>query len=114
MVKPYQSPLPNGGFRTYGGNPHYGSLEKDGRMIFNNRTRKFKRRVHLLVCETFHGIKPHNDSVVMHLDDNPSNNKAENLKWGTQKENLNTESFIAYCKSRIGDNSAWAKHYLSL
>lgn len=41
----------------------------------------------------------------MHLDDNPANNKPENLKWGTQKENMNAPAFISYCKSRTGENS---------
>lgn len=26
--------------------------------------------------------------VIRHLDDNPLNNRLENLKWGTQKENM--------------------------
>lgn len=113
QVKPYRSPLPNGGFRTYGGQPYFGSREKDGRMIFNNRTRRFKKRVHILVCETFHGTKPFEDAVVMHIDDNPQNNRADNLQWGTQKENLNAEKFINYCKSKTGENSNWAKHFSS-
>lgn len=29
----------------------------------------------------------HNDPVVRHLDDDPSNNELENLAWGTQHEN---------------------------
>lgn len=111
QVKPYQVALPWGGFRTYGGHPHFGAKEDDGRMVFTNRTRKFRKRVHILVCETFHGEKPFENAVVMHLDDNPSNNHKDNLKWGTQKENLNTDSFISYCKSRTGENSNWSKHY---
>lgn len=111
QVKPYQLPLPNGGFRTYGGQPHFGSREKDGRMVFINRTRRFRKRVHILVCETFHGEKPFDGAVVMHLDDNPSNNRTDNLKWGSQKENLNADKFIAYCKSKTGENSNWHKHF---
>ena len=30
---------------------------------------------------------PHNLPVVMHLDNNPLNNRVSNLKWGTYKEN---------------------------
>lgn len=43
--------------------------------------------VHRLVAEAF--IKRNrNADIVMHLDDDPSNNTVENLKWGTQLENV--------------------------
>jgi len=45
----------------------------------------------------------------MHIDNDSMNNQVWNLKWGTQKENLNTEAFIAYCKSRTGLNSPGTK-----
>ena len=41
----------------------------------------------------------------MHLDENSKNNVPGNLKWGSQKENLNAVGFIEYCKSRTGDAS---------
>lgn len=31
---------------------------------------------------------PNNHPIVMHLDNNPHNNRVENLKWGTQSENI--------------------------
>ena len=31
---------------------------------------------------------PYNLSVILHLDDNPSNNHWTNLQWGTQKDNI--------------------------
>jgi len=46
----------------------------------------------------------------MHLDDNAKNNAPDNIRWATQKENLNTESFLAYCRSRIGEHSPRIKH----
>jgi len=66
-------------------------------------------KVHRLVCEAFHGPPPFDRAVVIHLDENALNNKPENLKWGTQKENLNMPGYIAYCKSRTGENSPGAK-----
>lgn len=104
-IKPFTAITNNGGVRLFIGKPYSGYREKDGRMVFINRKRKFKKRIHILVCETFHGEKPFPSAVVMHLDDNPSNNRADNLQWGSQKDNLNTESFIAYCKSRVGDDN---------
>ncbi len=62
-------------------------------------------KIHRLVCEAFHGPAPFDRAVVIHLDENALNNKPENLRWGTQKENLNMPGFIAYCKSRTGEKS---------
>ena len=62
-----------------------------------------------LICEAFNGPPPNSKSVCMHLDDNSANNRPENLKWGTQKENLNTPKFIAYCRGRIGEKSPTVK-----
>ena len=42
--------------------------------------------VHRLVCEAFHGPAPEG-AQVRHLDGNNRNNCADNLAWGTQKEN---------------------------
>lgn len=44
------------------------------------------KRVNILVCEAFHGKKK-NGMQVRHLDGNKLNNRQENLKWGTAKEN---------------------------
>lgn len=43
--------------------------------------------VHRLVAFAWLKRKPHHNTV-MHLDDNPMNNCLDNLKWGTQKENM--------------------------
>lgn len=37
----------------------------------------------------------------MHKDENSRNNKPENLKWATQKENLNCPKFKEYCSSKF-------------
>lgn len=66
-------------------------------------------KVHRVICEAFHGPAPFDRAVVIHLDEDGLNNKPENLKWGTQKENLNMPKFIEYCKSRTGENSPSAK-----
>ena len=46
------------------------------------------REIHRIVAETFLE-NPNNYPHVMHLDENKYNNKLENLKWGTAKENCN-------------------------
>ena len=44
--------------------------------------------VHRLVCEAFHGPAPEGKPNVLHWDDDRANNKASNLRWGNQSENL--------------------------
>jgi len=43
--------------------------------------------VHVLVCRAFHGLGELGQ-VVMHKDNNRSNNKPMNLKWGSQSDNI--------------------------
>lgn len=73
-------------------------------------TRRFgNMKAHQLVCEAFHGPKPFDGAVVLHKDENALNNKPSNLRWGTQKENLNAEGFKAYCRARTGGKSPRTK-----
>lgn len=105
---PYEAPMPRGGVRVYGGQEWKGVWEKNQKrriIIFNRKTYK----LHRLVCEAFHGPSPFYKAVVMHLNENSDDNRPENLAWGTQKENMNAPGFIAYCKSRTGENSPTAK-----
>jgi len=109
------APLPNGGFRKYEPKPTFGyktKASKNARHVYMNlSTRKFGNvKIHRAVCEAFHGEPPFAKAVVIHIDDDATNNKPENLRWGTQKENLNMPEFIAYCKSRTGANSPTIKH----
>lgn len=43
--------------------------------------------VHRLVCLAFHGLPPSADMQVAHGDANRINNRPENLRWATPKEN---------------------------
>jgi hypothetical protein len=96
---PFEGRMPYGGSRKYGGKAWLGSWAKDhGRYILRYRGRTFK--VARLVCEAFHGKAPFPGAVVMHLDENARNNRPDNLRWGTQKENLNAPGFLAYCRTR--------------
>lgn len=54
--------------------------------LYRNGKNK-KIYVHRLVAEAYIP-NPDNLPVVMHLDNNPKNNRVENLKWGTQRENV--------------------------
>ena len=43
--------------------------------------------IHRLVCETFYGAAPFDGAQVRHLDGNQTNNRPENLDWGTAEQN---------------------------
>lgn len=109
MKLPFVGSMPYGGTRHYESTPIRGVVhEHNGQrptIHYNGKNYRVSR----LVCEAFHGPAPFPKAIVMHIDDNPENNRADNLKWGTQKENLNSESFIAYCRSRTGENSPYVK-----
>lgn len=111
LLQPCYGPLANGGYRFYETKPRRGCKSRSQAdasheywliMVVRwegGRKRPFPRKVHQLVCEAFHGPKPFPDAVVIHLDENALNNRPENLKWGTQKENLNMPKFKKYLRS---------------
>lgn len=109
MTVPHIGEMPYGGVKHYGGCPYLGVWNKqDARFVVVHKGHTYK--IAQLICEAFHGAKPFEGAVVMHLDENAANNRASNLKWGTQKENMNAPGFINYCRSRVGKNSPTTKH----
>jgi hypothetical protein len=102
MRVPYMAPTNLGGMRRYGGKPHPGVWNDNGsgqgRFTFHYRGKTY--RIARLVCEAFHGPAPEG-AVCMHLDENAANNKAENLAWGTQKENMNAPKLTKQRWSRV-------------
>jgi len=106
--------MPNGGVSKTNPKPTYGCKTKASKTARHEHMGVSNRyfgnmKVHRLVCEAFHGKPPFKKAVVIHLDEDATNNRPENLKWGTQKENLNMPGFIEYCKSRTGDNNPRVK-----
>ena len=105
-VKDVTRTMPNGGTRVYSGSPTYGYEDKSAtgregvpkrRVVRIGRYKK-TFRVHRLVCEAFHGSSPKKNMIVMHLNENPSDNRPSNLQWATQKENLNMPLVKEYHK----------------
>lgn len=104
VLPPRYAPISNGGYRAYLPKPTYGVIGRAKKgaahVYFKIYSKQFGNlKIHQLVCEAFHGGKPFDGAVVSHIDENGLNNRPENLKWGTQKENLNAPGFIAYCRS---------------
>jgi hypothetical protein len=50
-------------------------------------SKSVRRAVHTLVCEVFHGPRPTPKHEVRHLNGDPTDNRVENLRWGTKSEN---------------------------
>lgn len=63
-------------------------------------------RIHRLIAQTFIA-NPNNLKVVMHLDNDPSNNNVANLKWWNQKENMQQK-----CREGRENFSKWEDHYM--
>lgn len=106
--------MPHGGMRSYKTKRIAGCVTKSRKsashLYRDARSSKFGHlKVHQVVCEAFHGPRPSANSVVIHIDEDGLNNRPENLRWGTQKENLNMPKFIQYCHSRTGENSPIVK-----
>lgn len=108
--KPYTAPMPHGGTRTYGGKAWYGCNNTlNRRMTFRFRGKTYK--VHQLICEAFNGPKPDNCEVCMHLDEDYTNNRPENLAWGTHKENLNAPGYIEWRRSTMDTKEKWLEQW---
>ena len=55
--------------------------------VCKNGKKQRSYTVHELVNRAFHGLKPKDKNVTRHLDGDWSNNKPNNLCWGTYAEN---------------------------
>jgi HNH endonuclease/NUMOD4 motif-containing protein len=66
-----------------------GSINRNSGHIMLERDRRGVRRVigfHILVLEAFKGRRP-SGTLGLHWDDDPTNNKLSNLRWGTRAQN---------------------------
>lgn len=54
----------------------------------NNGIKQRTGKVHIMVCEAFHGPRPEGKQAC-HKDGDKLNNSKVNLRWGTQQENMN-------------------------
>lgn len=104
LLPPRYAPLAHGGYRLYAPKPVSGTVTRATKSAAHSYRGMYARfygniKVHRAVCEAFHGPAPFEGAVVIHLDDDAHNNRPENLKWGTQKENMNMPKIKAWQKS---------------
>lgn len=114
LLPPCYAPLCNGGFRLYETKPVFGVVTRSSKTASHVYRgvywKKFGNiKVHRAVCEAFHGPPPFEGAVVIHMDEDGLNNRPQNLKWGTQRENLNMPKFIEYCRTPTGENNPLVK-----
>lgn len=64
----------------------YGSNDTGGYRVYNGK------RVHVLVIETFIGMRPSDLHTVDHIDRNRNNNHIDNLRWATPSEQSMNQS----------------------
>ncbi len=103
--------MPHGGQRLYKAEPRFGCItqsSKDARSLhFAIYYRGIGNiKIHFAVCEAFHGVNPDGKKGVRHLNEDGLNNRPENLRWASQKVNLNDPDIKWYHRNRV---SPWAK-----
>ena len=82
-------PRPGTNNRMYGG----GTIKPQvrgkylGVNLHDHDRKKTPISIHKIVCQAFHGPKPSEEAQVRHLNGIHRDNRAENLRWGTAKEN---------------------------
>lgn len=65
------------------------------------------RAIHVLVLDAFIGPCPDDKHETCHWDDNPANNMASNLRWGTRSDNL--YDAVRNGKKPVGERHSRAK-----
>lgn len=76
--------------RTYGGKvlqPSTSSPDGYARVVLRHGERTRFATVGRLVCEAFHGPRPSERHEVAHSDGDRGNDRADNLRWATHREN---------------------------
>lgn len=74
------------------------------KLSINGKT--IKRKVHRLVCLAFHGNPSSDQLEVRHIDGTRTNNRVNNLTWGTRSENALDRQRHGTCKSAVNGRTS--------
>lgn len=87
-----------------------GSIDKSGYLYATLRRNKIRKSfsIHRLVAKAFIP-NPNNYPLVMHLDDDPTNNHYKNLQWGTDKMNCDDKEIKCRGNQQKGENQGHSK-----
>ena len=72
---------------------HYNVIRKNGKVAQNKTYGNKNILFHRLIALAFIP-NPENKPLVLHINDDPTNYLIENLKWGTQRENMKDKTRI--------------------
>ena len=70
-----------------------------------------KHSVHKLVCIAFHGLKSEGREQVRHLNGDKTDNRPENLRWGSAKENGEDKVALGEAAKGSSNGSSKLKDY---
>ena len=73
-----------------------------------SQTPRRQLKVHREVCGAFHGEAPFEGAQVRHLNGVRTDNRVENLAWGTAAEN--SADMVRHGNSRRGSRHPWTKY----
>ncbi len=74
-------------------------------LYYNGKGKQFQ--LHRMVLTAFRGSSPTDKNHGMHLDDNKTNNRLDNLSWGSQNENM--ALMVLHGRSNRNENVNTAK-----
>jgi hypothetical protein len=105
QLPPRKGAMPYGGERAYETKPIFGNVTRASKHAKHSYRGCYARhfgniKIHQAICEAFHGPKPFPNAVVIHINEDAHDNRPENLRWGTQKENLNALGYRARLSER--------------
>lgn len=101
-----------GEVRSYGANKHNKILKPavthDGYLFVNCNGKS--KRIHRIVGLAFIP-NPHNLETIDHINNNPADNRVENLRWMTRADNVNRRDYVVNSKGYNRSRNGWQVKY---